>query len=109
MTNAPVRTLDWQSLSLTAPDRVLIEASAGTGKTWTIAALYLRLLRDEGSVAQRLAGLLGGSRLVADLLPRAPDVLKLLVEDKDLLAPEPETVAGALMARSKRAGATGCT
>ena len=25
--------------------RSLIEASAGTGKTWTIAALYLRLLR----------------------------------------------------------------
>ena len=64
---------------------------------------YLRLLRDEGSVASRLAGLLGGSRLVADLLPRAPEVLKLLVDDKDLLAPEPETVAGALMARSGRA------
>ncbi|MBV8681029.1 MAG: UvrD-helicase domain-containing protein, partial [Aquitalea sp.] len=25
----------------------LIEASAGTGKTWTIAALYLRLLLEE--------------------------------------------------------------
>lgn len=65
---------------------------------------YLRLLRDEGSVASRLAGLLGGSRLVADLLPRAPEVLKLLVDDRDLLAPEPESVATALMARSGRAG-----
>jgi glutamate-ammonia-ligase adenylyltransferase len=65
---------------------------------------YLRLLRDEGSVAQRLAGLLGGSRLVADLLPRAPEVLKLLVDDAALLAPEPDTVAGALMARARRAG-----
>ncbi|WP_395726780.1 bifunctional [glutamine synthetase] adenylyltransferase/[glutamine synthetase]-adenylyl-L-tyrosine phosphorylase [Nakamurella sp.] len=64
---------------------------------------YLRLLRDEGSVASRLAGLLGGSRLVADLLPRAPEVLKLLVDDKDLLAPEPEAVATALMARAGRA------
>lgn len=64
---------------------------------------YLRLLRDEGSVASRLAALLGGSRLVADLLPRAPDVLKLLADDKDLLAPEPETVARALMARARRA------
>ena len=63
---------------------------------------YLRLLRDEGSVASRLAGLLGGSRLVADLLPRAPDVLKLLVDDKDLLAPEPDGVASALMARAAR-------
>ncbi|MGE5168576.1 MAG: UvrD-helicase domain-containing protein, partial [Deltaproteobacteria bacterium] len=42
--NDPIRALDWQTLSLVAPDRVLIEASAGTGKTWTIAALYLRLL-----------------------------------------------------------------
>jgi exodeoxyribonuclease V beta subunit len=34
----------------------LIEASAGTGKTWTIAALYLRLVLghgDEGSAPQR--------------------------------------------------------
>jgi len=44
--NAAVATLDWQALSLAAPDRVLIEASAGTGKTWTIAALYLRLLLE---------------------------------------------------------------
>jgi glutamate-ammonia-ligase adenylyltransferase len=65
---------------------------------------YLRLLRDEGSVAHRLASLLGGSQLVADLLPRAPEVLKLLVDDDALLAPEPETVASALMARARRAG-----
>ncbi len=65
---------------------------------------YLRLLRDEGSVAQRLATLLGGSRLIASLLTRAPDVLRLLVDDSALLAPEPETVAAALLARSHRAG-----
>ncbi|HTI95231.1 MAG TPA: UvrD-helicase domain-containing protein, partial [Rudaea sp.] len=46
MTKDSIRTLHWQSLSLTAPNRVLIEASAGTGKTWTIAALYLRLLLE---------------------------------------------------------------
>lgn len=65
---------------------------------------YLRLLRDEGSVAQRLATLLGGSRLIASLLTRAPDVLRLLVDDSALLAPEPDTVATALLARSHRAG-----
>jgi glutamate-ammonia-ligase adenylyltransferase len=65
---------------------------------------YLRLLRDEGSVAQRLATLLGGSRLVASLLTRAPEVLRLLVDDDALLAPEPETVATALLARARRAG-----
>jgi glutamate-ammonia-ligase adenylyltransferase len=64
---------------------------------------YLRLLRDEGSVAQRLATLLGGSRLVASLLTRAPEVLQLLVDDAALLEPEPETVAAALLARCQRA------
>src|SRR5699024_4808260 len=42
---------------------------------------YLRLLRDEGLVAQRLAQLLGGSRLVAGLLQRAPEVMRLLVQE----------------------------
>ena len=39
---------------------------------------YLRLLRDEGLVAQRLMRLLGTSALVPDLLVRAPEVLRLL-------------------------------
>ncbi len=64
---------------------------------------YLRLLRDEGSVAERLATLLGGSRLIASLLARAPEVLRLLADDAALLAPEPETVAAALLARCQRA------
>ncbi|MET0966643.1 MAG: bifunctional [glutamine synthetase] adenylyltransferase/[glutamine synthetase]-adenylyl-L-tyrosine phosphorylase, partial [Nakamurella sp.] len=64
---------------------------------------YLRLLRDEGEVAGRLATLLGGSRLIASLLPRAPEVLRLLVDDAALLEPEPETVAAALLARCRRA------
>ncbi len=41
-----VATLD--ALALDAGERVLIEASAGTGKTWTIAALYLRLVLGHG-------------------------------------------------------------
>ena len=64
---------------------------------------YLRLLRDEGSVAERLATLLGGSRLIAGLLTRAPEVLRLLADDESLLAPQPETVAAALVARCRRA------
>ncbi|WP_111765275.1 bifunctional [glutamine synthetase] adenylyltransferase/[glutamine synthetase]-adenylyl-L-tyrosine phosphorylase [Nakamurella deserti] len=63
---------------------------------------YLRLLRDEALVAQRLAGLLGSSRLVGDLLPRAPEVLQLLVDDELLLAPEPDQVAASLLRRSRR-------
>ncbi|HRF55389.1 MAG TPA: UvrD-helicase domain-containing protein, partial [Aquimonas sp.] len=37
---------DWRVLPLQADGRSLIEASAGTGKTWTMAALYLRLLLE---------------------------------------------------------------
>lgn len=37
---------DWRSLDLGPGGRSLIEASAGTGKTWTIAALYLRLMLE---------------------------------------------------------------
>ena len=39
---------DWSSLALEPGGRSLIEASAGTGKTWTIAVLYLRLLLEQG-------------------------------------------------------------
>jgi glutamate-ammonia-ligase adenylyltransferase len=77
--------------------RTLSEALADT--PW-----YLRLLRDEAEVAPRLASLLGGSRLIGDLLTRAPDVLPLLASDATLLEPQPGGVARGLWARSRRAG-----
>jgi glutamate-ammonia-ligase adenylyltransferase len=76
--------------------RQVSEALAGT--PW-----YLRFLRDEGTVAQRLAALLGESKLVGDLLTRAPEVLRLLADDAALVAVEPATVATALRARVRRA------
>jgi len=45
---------------------------------------YLRLLRDEGTAAERLARLLASSRYVADLFVRAPDAVRLLASDDDL-------------------------
>ena len=39
-------TLDWRRLALDG--RILIEASAGTGKTWNIGLIYLRLLLERG-------------------------------------------------------------
>ncbi|CAM3222723.1 bifunctional [glutamine synthetase] adenylyltransferase/[glutamine synthetase]-adenylyl-L-tyrosine phosphorylase [Nocardioides dubius] len=42
---------------------------------------YLRLLRDEGEVAQRLARVLATSRYATDLLEREPNGVKLLAED----------------------------
>jgi exodeoxyribonuclease V beta subunit len=40
-------SLDWRDLDLAPGGRSLIEASAGTGKTWTISLLYLRLLLEQ--------------------------------------------------------------
>ena len=40
----PIEVQHWTELDLADGGRILIEASAGTGKTWTIAVLYLRLL-----------------------------------------------------------------
>jgi glutamate-ammonia-ligase adenylyltransferase len=42
---------------------------------------YLRWLRDEGAVAERLAHLLARSRYVADLLTRAPEGMRLLEDE----------------------------
>jgi glutamate-ammonia-ligase adenylyltransferase len=61
---------------------------------------YLRLLRDEGAVAQRLMRLLGTSLLVPDLLVRAPEVLRLLASPTagrpDELTRDPADVAASL-------------
>ena len=52
---------------------------------------YLRLLRDEGRAAERLASLLASSRFVADLLGRAPEAVRLLADDAEL-QPRPRAV-----------------
>ena len=66
------------------PDRGLLayrQVSEALGTTpW-----YLRLLRDEGPVALRLAELLGRSRYVTDLLIRDPEALRLLADDRELV------------------------
>ena len=46
MTGAALPPLDWRAMPLHG--RVLIEASAGTGKTWNIGVIYLRLLLERG-------------------------------------------------------------
>src|SRR5690606_30981368 len=47
---------NWRELPLTPGGRSLVEASAGTGKTWTIGVLWLRLLleREEELGAERI-------------------------------------------------------
>ena len=54
---------------------------------------YLRTLRDEGKVADRLAYLLGTSQYLADLLVAAPDALVLLAEDEGLRPRSADEVA----------------
>ena len=63
---------------------------------------YLRVLRDEGAVVERLAFLLGTSRLVPDLLVRAPEVLQLLGDPARLVGRTPKEVASSLRAAVRR-------
>ncbi|WP_036372672.1 bifunctional [glutamine synthetase] adenylyltransferase/[glutamine synthetase]-adenylyl-L-tyrosine phosphorylase [Micromonospora sp. ATCC 39149] len=72
------------------PDRGLLnyrQVSDSLGSTpW-----YLRLLRDSGPVARRLARVLSSSRYAADLLAREPEALRLLAEENEL-TPRPAGV-----------------
>ena len=45
---------------------------------------YLRLLRDDSLVAQRLAHVLASSRYASDLLLRAPEAVRMLADDVEL-------------------------
>jgi glutamate-ammonia-ligase adenylyltransferase len=63
---------------------------------------YLRLLRDEGAVVERLAYLLGTSKLVPDLMVRAPEVLRLFAHTDELADRDPAEVAQSLGAAVRR-------
>ncbi|MBN1172143.1 MAG: bifunctional [glutamine synthetase] adenylyltransferase/[glutamine synthetase]-adenylyl-L-tyrosine phosphorylase, partial [Micromonosporaceae bacterium] len=86
------------------PDRGLLayrQVSEKLGSTpW-----YLRLLRDSGPVALRLARLLSISRYVTDLLTRDPEALRLLADDAEF-TPRPARVLaeGFAAAASRHAG-----
>ncbi|WP_018353452.1 bifunctional [glutamine synthetase] adenylyltransferase/[glutamine synthetase]-adenylyl-L-tyrosine phosphorylase [Longispora albida] len=78
----PVLLDEWSGAPV--PDQGLLayrQVSEKLGATpW-----YLRLLRDEGPVALRLARLLGLSRYVTELLGRDPEALRLLADDAELV------------------------
>jgi glutamate-ammonia-ligase adenylyltransferase len=63
---------------------------------------YLRLLRDEGQVAERLARLLGSSQYVAALLTRTPEALRILADDDELEPRGAAALAGAWRAAAAR-------
>ena len=63
---------------------------------------YLRLLRDESVAAQRLAFLLSASRYATDLLLQAPESVKMLAEDAELMPRDKNTLAGEAAALIQR-------
>ncbi|MGY0236517.1 bifunctional [glutamine synthetase] adenylyltransferase/[glutamine synthetase]-adenylyl-L-tyrosine phosphorylase [Longispora urticae] len=95
----PVLLAEWADAP--SPDQGLLayrQVSEKLGSTpW-----YLRLLRDEGPVALRLARLLGLSRYVTDLLARDPEALRLLADDRELVPSTPETLRRGLEAAVAR-------
>ncbi|SEM12617.1 bifunctional [glutamine synthetase] adenylyltransferase/[glutamine synthetase]-adenylyl-L-tyrosine phosphorylase [Rhodococcus maanshanensis] len=66
---------------------------------------FLRVLRDEGAVAQRLMIVLGSSAYIPDLLIKAPDVLRLFADGPAgprLLDIDPDEVARGILSSSAR-------
>ncbi|HZG91222.1 MAG TPA: bifunctional [glutamine synthetase] adenylyltransferase/[glutamine synthetase]-adenylyl-L-tyrosine phosphorylase, partial [Pseudonocardia sp.] len=87
------------------PDRGLL-AYRRVSEALATTPWYLRLLRDEGLVAQRLMRLLGVSALVPDLLVRSPEVLRLLASpvtgQPDELVRDPAEAVSSLRATVAR-------
>jgi glutamate-ammonia-ligase adenylyltransferase len=85
------------------PDRGLLayrQVSEALGSTpW-----YLRLLRDEGPVALRLAEVLGRSRYATDLLTRDPEALRLLADNKELVPRPAASLTAGFTAAAARHG-----
>ena len=69
-------------------------------QTW-----FLRLLRDEAAVAERLMTVLGSSAYLPDLLIKAPDVIRLYADSPSgprLIEPVPEDVSRGILTASAR-------
>jgi len=63
---------------------------------------YLKMLRDEGSAAERLAHVLGRSRYAADLLIRAPESVSILGDPDGLRPRSQESLAITLRSAAAR-------
>jgi glutamate-ammonia-ligase adenylyltransferase len=85
------------------PDRGLLAYRRVSDKLGS-TPWYLRLLRDEGPVALRLARLLALSRYVTDLLTRDPEALRLLADDAELTPRSTEALADGFRSAAARHG-----
>jgi glutamate-ammonia-ligase adenylyltransferase len=83
------------------PDRGLLNYRHVSDKLGS-TPWYLRLLRDGGPVALRLARVLGLSRYAADLLTRDPEALRLLADDAELLPRSRESLLDGFAAAAER-------
>lgn len=63
---------------------------------------YLRLLRDESSVAQRMANLLSTSRYASDLLIQEPEFVASLSDPAQLVPTDPSGLASQMRAVAER-------
>ncbi|WP_225728719.1 MULTISPECIES: bifunctional [glutamine synthetase] adenylyltransferase/[glutamine synthetase]-adenylyl-L-tyrosine phosphorylase [unclassified Nocardia] len=66
---------------------------------------FLRELRDEGAIAQRLMIVLGSSEYLPDLLINAPDTIRMYADGPGgplLLSPRPEDVASGILTAAAR-------
>ena len=63
---------------------------------------YLRMLRDEGAAAERMARVLARSRFATDLLLRAPEAVTMLARDEDLRPAAPDALAAEVLAAVRR-------
>jgi glutamate-ammonia-ligase adenylyltransferase len=66
---------------------------------------YLKMLRDSGAAAERMAHVLSASRLVAELLERGPEAVAMLGDDAELAPRSREvTLAAVRRAADRHAG-----
>lgn len=63
---------------------------------------YLRLLRDESVVAERLSFVLSASRYATDLLLQAPESVRMLTDDDELIPRDKEALTTEAMALVQR-------
>nr|WP_294693973.1 bifunctional [glutamine synthetase] adenylyltransferase/[glutamine synthetase]-adenylyl-L-tyrosine phosphorylase [uncultured Friedmanniella sp.] len=63
---------------------------------------YLRALRDEGAMAERLARILASSRFAVSLLTRAPQTVQMLAGDEELQPRSLAELAGEMRAAARR-------
>ncbi|MFT4163872.1 MAG: bifunctional [glutamine synthetase] adenylyltransferase/[glutamine synthetase]-adenylyl-L-tyrosine phosphorylase [Microlunatus sp.] len=63
---------------------------------------YLRALRDEGMMAERLARILASSRYAVALLQRAPQTMQMLADDAELVPKSEADLRAEMLAAARR-------